>query len=157
MDTALNITESLLRSPLVIILDPNSEFHISFSIHIKSLSHSLPSPKHILNIMYTEPRQHPHQQAESMSAPNETSPLLSASAKPAQPRTSWTLPDFLRATPKKKQDVEERSTVSGPENPEGGLSHRNETRDEAAPKNVSVKSVVAVLFFGILPPHHDGN
>ena len=99
--------------------------------------------------MYTEPRHHPHPQAESISAPDETSPLLSTSTKPAQPRSSWTLPDFLRATPKKKQDVEERSTGPGPENPEGGLSHRNETRDESASKNVSVKSIVAVLFFGI--------
>lgn len=103
--------------------------------------------------MYTEPRtNHPHPQAEFISAPDETSPLLCASATPAKPRTSWTLPDFLRATPKKKQDVEERSTGSGPENPEGNSSHRTETRDQAASKNVSVKSVVAVLFFGILLP-----
>ena len=92
--------------------------------------------------MYSDSRD----RAETISTPDETSPLLSASSKAAESHTSWSLPAFLRRPSKKKHDVEERST--GPENSE---EESGETRDNAPSKNVSIMSFIAVLYFGILP------
>ena len=106
--------------------------------------------------MYTESRDRAHSQAETPSASDETSPLLSSPSKTAKSQKSWLSPAFLHTPLKKTQDVEERSAEH--ETPNEESSERSEIQDDPPSKRVSVMSFIAVLYFGIPPaPSWDSN
>lgn len=88
-------------------------------------------------------------QVGTLSKTDETSPLLSSPSKTGKFNTSCLSPGFLRTSPKKKQDVEERA--AGHASSEEESSGRSETQDDAPSEKVSVMSFIAVLYFGIFP------
>ena len=86
-------------------------------------------------------------QAETRSAPDETSPLLPAPSETAKSHIPWLSPTTPQATSKKQHDLEGRSAGHGDEE----SSSPGEISDDAPSKKASVMSFIAVLYFGILP------